>query len=235
MSSDESSPTKRTFELGPQERADRQEGVRRRAPEVVDRRPVRGKVRSQLAEHALHLAVERHRAVEHVVEDRGGVLAEGEVVVADAASARTACPGRTWRSIVLLGRIERFPCAAVSDDVRQHGCRRRRSPERTGAPSGNSTSPSTVTTPQLAKCTASGSRSVQNTPLSCRTRSRTAARNRGLSGGGASIADRRRSSVRCFSAKAAHVAQPDTCASTSACTSAGLVAMNDSRISSCAR
>ena len=59
--------------------ADREERVRGRAAEVVDRGAAHGEVGRQLADHPLDLGIERHRAIQHVVEDRGGIGVESEV------------------------------------------------------------------------------------------------------------------------------------------------------------
>jgi hypothetical protein len=58
----------------------REEGRPGRAPEVVHDPAGLGEVGRELRHHALDLRVERHGAVEHVVEDGGGLRAEVEVV-----------------------------------------------------------------------------------------------------------------------------------------------------------
>src|SRR5688572_13165919 len=169
-------PDKTHVSFRRQHRANGKKGVRRRAAEVVDGAAVHSKVSRQFANHALNLGVERHRAVEHVVEDRSRIPAEGEVFVAHT------CLGK---QLVLVGHAlncsgstsakgDQLPCyearsSAASSDSRtavNTRCVRSVPPvaavSATGALSGNHTSASSVTTPQLAKCTTSGSMTDQD-------------------------------------------------------------------------
>ena len=86
-------PTKRTPASAGHHPVDLQERRAGGAAKVVEVGPGLGEVGRQLGDHPLDLAVERDGAVDHVVEDLGDLLVEGEVVDAVAGGGEDAVPG----------------------------------------------------------------------------------------------------------------------------------------------
>jgi hypothetical protein len=108
-----------------------QQGRSSRAAEVVNVGARDGEVGDDLRDHALHLEIERHRALEHVVEHRRDLRAEVEVgdglqaVPVDLVSHCHGLSSRRSRwmrsdASLRLPREDRRRIGATKDPVRLH-------------------------------------------------------------------------------------------------------------------
>jgi len=91
------------------------ESIAGRAAQIVNVAAWRGKIRDQCSGHPLDLSVERDGAIEHIVEDSGGLLAEMKVINALAAlRKKLVFPAAFCLSLF----IEHFLDTAFAPDMR---------------------------------------------------------------------------------------------------------------------